>query len=208
MADVTQAESVLLAHAALTHPGSKVSDAAISVTGDIGAMVYLNHANVEVTANATGVSYLVELNAESSNDEHWHTVDEIVTDTVAAVTEALTATEPVGEVVLAVASTTGISIDDQIYIINTTLASSEWARVDDVVTDTSVTILYGLTTEQTAAASDIWTQAERHTSYVNLTGVNRLRGSVVHRAATGSNIQDHRNPHQANTGRDHLQPQV
>lgn len=189
MADVTQTESVLLAHAALTHPGSKVSDAAISVAGDIGAKIYLFHANVEVTANATGVRYLVQITPDSSGDKHWQTEDTLITDTVAAVTEALTATEPVGEVVLAVASTTGISIHDEIYIVNTTLANSEWAEVDDVITDTSVTILHGLTTEQTAAASDIWTQAERQGTYVNLTGVNRLRGSVVHRATTGSNIQ-------------------
>ncbi len=189
MADVTQTESVLLAHAALTHPGNKVSDGAVNVIGDIGAMVYTNHANVEATANATGVSYLIEINAEASNDDHWHTVDEIITGTTAAADEALDATEPVGEVVIAITLTAGFAIDQQIYIVHTTLASSEWARLVDLITDTSITILYGLTTDQTAAASTLWTQAERHATYVNLTGASRLRGTVIHRAATGSNIQ-------------------
>lgn len=188
MADVTQAALTLLAHAALTHPGSKISDAAQSVVGDIGMQVYLNHASIEATANATGVSYMMELTHDATNDEHWFTVDEVVTGVAAPVTEALTATEPIGETVLACASTTGFSNLDQIYVQDAgTLADSEWHVVDLVTTNTSITILYGLTTQKDSADA-MWTEAEKHTIYVDLTGVNRVRMSVIHRAATGSDI--------------------
>lgn len=189
MADYTQSSVIaLLAHQALTHPDSFVGTAQ-SVAGYLSGTVFIWHANVEVTANATGVSYKVQVSPEASGNEDWQTVATFITGTTAAETEALTATEPVSETVIAVASTTNFTVGDIIYIQDAgTLADSEWAEVENVVTNTSVDIIDGLTNAKDSS-DFLWDQAERFVLHLSdLAGISRVRVVVVHRAATGSDI--------------------
>jgi hypothetical protein len=103
----------------------------------------------------------------------------------------MTATEPAAETVLAVADDDGFVALDDIYIQDTgTLANSEWAKVQEVVTDTSITITDGLTTEKDS--SDVlWGSAQRFTHNLDLFGaaaVGRLRVIFMHEGAAGANM--------------------
>jgi hypothetical protein len=100
----------------------------------------------------------------------------------------MTATEPAAETVLAVADDDGFVALDDIYIQDTgTLANSEWAKVQEVVTDTSITITDGLTTEKDS--SDVlWGSAQRFTHNLDLFAVGRLRVIFMHEGAAGANM--------------------
>ncbi len=186
MADVTQTLSELLAHQLITHPAIKVGTA-VDVLGDLAATIYIYHANIEETANATGVSYLIQINHTSGSTQDWITVHEVITSTSAAALENLTATEPIGEKVLVVAATTGFAALDEVYVEDVnTLADSEWGLVELVVGATSVDLVDGLTVAKDT--SDNILSAEKFVRYLDLTGVREVRIVVIHRAATGSNI--------------------
>jgi len=188
MAAYTQSVTTLLSHQLITHPASVIGSA-INVATKLFADIYIYHSNVEVTANATGVSYRIEVTHTTSGDEDWLAVQEWITTKNASETEALTATEPSTEKVIAVASTTNLSINDIIYIQDAgTLVNSEWARIDDIVTDTSVSLVDGLTTGKDSS-DFIFAEAATFHAHLPLAGIKRIRATVGHQAAaTGSNI--------------------
>jgi hypothetical protein len=188
MADITQsATQEIIALQLVTHPGMAEGTPYACATNLSGA-VTVKVANIETTANATGVSVIIQGSFETSGDDKWFDLVEFIGTTVAAETEAMTATEPVGETVLAVASTANIAVGDWIYIQDTgTLANSEWHRVVSIDTNASVTIAYGLANEKDNA-DVIWTSADIFTAYINCEGLKRVNVLVVHEAATGANL--------------------
>lgn len=186
MADITKTERVLLAHQAVTHPAF-VAGTALDVSNFFSAKVIIYHAWIEATANDAGVRYLIQVNPVGSSTEDWATVVEYITNGDTAATEALTATEPAAETSLACASTTGFAVHDIIYLQDTTtLAASEWARLENVVTDTSLELMDGLTTQKDSA--DVaWGSAEIVDFDIDLAGVSELRIVAIHRETNGSN---------------------
>ena len=147
MATITKTQGIdVLTHQSVTHPGS-IPGGEISVTDDLEVSIVLYHAYVEVPANATPAEFHIQFTPYASGDEGWKTIFRFDTSTTAAPTEALTATEPSGEKSLAVASTTGFSVGDTVYIQDAgTLADSEWGKLENVVSNTSLDLWYGLTT--------------------------------------------------------------
>lgn len=187
MANITKTQDVsVLAHQGVTHPGSVVGGA-VSVTTHLAAWIAIYHAYVETTANATSAEFHVQLTPYASGDEGWFTAVRFDTSTIAAPTEALTATEPIGERALAVASTTGFNVGNVVYIQDAgTLADSEWGKLENVVTDTTLDLVDGLTAAKDS--SDFaWGEAEIFHAYLDLTAMARLRVYYINRAATGSN---------------------
>jgi len=154
----------------------------------LSGVITVRVANVETTANVTGVMVWVQGSLETSGDDAWFTLLEFEGSTTAAETEAMTATEPVGETVLACASTTNLVVGDLVYIQDASVvADGEWHKIVKVITNTSITIDYGL--ENQKDNSDfIWTEADTFTAYVNCEGLRRVNVLVVHEAATGSNL--------------------
>jgi hypothetical protein len=101
----------------------------------------------------------------------------------------LTATEPIGETVMAMASTTNLAVGDYIYIKDDTdVASSEWHEIVAVATNTSITLMDGLAVEK-VANDDVYDQAQRFSIGVDCAGFKRIRAVVVHQAATGSDMR-------------------
>jgi hypothetical protein len=185
MATITKtAGAAVLAHQAVTHPDT-VKGSAQDVSTKLAATILCFHASVEATANTNGGKFLVQVSGASSGDEDWATVTQFQAQATTADTEAGTATEPAGETVLAVASTTGFAADDILYVQNGTLANSEWARCQEVVSNTSINLIDGLTNEQ--ASSTIWNDAEIFVAQLDLTAVSRLRVVFQHEGATGAN---------------------
>jgi len=178
--------TVMLAHQAVTHPDT-VKQSATSVAGKIGATITMFHASVEAAANTNPGQFLVQTSASSSGDEDWATIANFAATISTADTEAMTATEPIGETVLACASTTGFVANDILYIQDTgVVADGEWARCQEIVTNTSINLIDGLTTQKDSS-DVIWNDADVFVCYVDCRSVARLRVVFQHEGATGAN---------------------
>lgn len=186
MADYTQTNVEVLDKQAMTHPASVVGSA-VSVAGYLGGTVYIYQANIETTANlAAGLDYIqLQVSPEASGNA-WYPYATFAPSTTASESEALTATEPVGETVLALASTTNLDASDYVYLLdNAGVDASEWAQIVSIVANTSVTIASGLIAEKNNA-DVLYDQACRWAVSLDFAGVSRIRVVVVHQGATGS----------------------
>src|SRR5688572_28709348 len=95
----------VLAHSAITHPDT-VKGSAQDVSAKTGmATIICFHASVEATANTNPGLFLIQVSGSANGNEDWATIAEVAATVSTADTEAMTATEPAGETVLAVAST-------------------------------------------------------------------------------------------------------
>jgi hypothetical protein len=189
MATLTKTQGIaILAHQAVTHPDTVVGSAQ-DVSTAFAATIFCFHAPVEATANTNSGSFLIQASASASGNEDWSTVARFQAGTGTPATEAMTATEPSGETVLAVASTTGFAASDKLYIQDTgTLADSEWATCQEIATDTSINLVDGLTTGKDSA-DVIWNSAEIFPPcQIDLTAIGRVRVVFMHEGATGANV--------------------
>ena len=106
MADNTQANSTLLAHQAHTHSATDVSVVgnSVDVQSWFEAQIYVYHANIEITANATGVTYILQANPTvGADDEAWVDLVPFRTGTTASVAAEISGAE--------VATSTTIEVD-------------------------------------------------------------------------------------------------
>lgn len=188
MADITQTDHTIITHAALTHP-NMIEGTPVNVASSLSITITVTVANVETTANAEGVRVIIMGSQHASTDESWSTLAEFTGSTTAAETEAMTATEPVGETVMACASTTNLVLHDLVYLQDTSVVgASEWVRIVKVITNTSITIAYGLTTQKDSS-DFIWSEADEYVFYTNTEGFKRINVLVVHESATGANLE-------------------
>ena len=178
--------SVLLAHQAVSHPATVVGSA-LSVTGSKRLRVDLFHAFNEAAANTNPGVFIVETTQDSSGNEWFEALRfKVFSGTPAS--EVLTATEPAGETTIAVASTTGFAADDVVYFRDATLADSEWARVQEIVTNTSIILVDGLVNEHALTTTTIFGSAQRLTADIDVAGAERLRALYLHEGSTGANV--------------------
>lgn len=182
----TQGISVLT-HQAVTHPAT-VKGSAQDVSTKFSATIVMYHASVEAVANTNPGSFYVQMSPSSSGDEDWATVGQYKADTGTAATEAMTATEPAAETVLAVASTTDFAAGDNLYIQDTgTLADSEWGKCEQIVTNTSIDLIDGLTNGKDSS-DVIWNNAEIFVCPLDVSAIGRVRVVFQHEGATGANV--------------------
>ncbi len=195
MADNTQAAVTLLAHQLHTHDVLDVSQVGTEqdVRSWFNGTIYIYHANIQVTANSIGVDYVLQgrYDTGATINENWVDIVPIRTGTTAADTQAISGTEAAGETTIAVGADPSVDFvpRDEIYILDTgTLADSEWAQVDHAATAPDIiTLVDGLTNAKDSADS-IFTQAERRTYDVELSGYSYVRMVMYHTAPTGSDI--------------------
>ena len=178
----------VLAHQVATHPVTIVGSA-IDCRTKFSATIFMYHGYIEAAADTNPGKFKVQTRPDSGEgavNEHWTTVAEYTAKGTTPDTEAMTATEPAAETVLACASTTGIVAEDLLYIQDTTtLADSEWAECQEVVTNTSVNIMDGLTTQKDNA-DVIWNDASRFECSLNLEGIESFRVVWSHEGAAGA----------------------
>lgn len=189
MADLTQsATQTILSHQSLPHP-SMVEGTPVAVATYLSGTITIKIANIETTANATGVMVWIQGSFETSGDDAWFDLATFEGSTTVAETEALTATEPIAETVIACASTTNLIVGDWIYIQDASVVTDgEWHKIVKVVTNTSITIDYGLAVQKDSS-DFIWTEADIWTLHIaDLGGLKRVNVLIVHEAATGANI--------------------
>lgn len=179
----------VLAHQAATHPVSIVGSA-VDCRTKRSAVIFLYHAYVEATADTNPGKFVVQIRPDAGDgsvDEHWITIAEYEAKGTTPDTEAMTATEPATETSLAVSDTTGFAAEDELYIQDTgTLANSEWALCQEVVTNTSIEIMDGLT-NQKDNADVVWNDASKFVCALDLNAVESFRVLWIHEGATGAN---------------------
>jgi hypothetical protein len=178
----------LITHQAATHPTTLVGTS-IDASTKRAATLFLFHGYVEATADTNPGKFLVQVrpdNGSGAVNEHWITVAEFAAKGTTPDTENMTATEPIGETVMAVASTTGFLAEDELYIQNTTLANSEWAKCRTFASNTSITLIDGLTVQQTNT-SVIWNDASKFVLWLDLNGIESFRVVWTHEGTTGAN---------------------
>ena len=189
MSDITQsATQTIIAHAALTHP-NMIEGTPVAVATYLSGVITIKIANVETTANATGVMAWIQGSFEAAGDDAWFDLVRFDGSIVAAETEALSGGgEPQGETVLVVAATANLIVGEWIYVQDAgVVADGEWHKIVKVVTNTSITIDYGLANAKDDA-DFIWTEADVFTAYINCEALKRLNVLVVHESATGANL--------------------
>jgi len=180
------ADIAILAHQEVTHPATVVGSAQ-DVSTKLAATILLFHSSVEAAANTNPGKFLVQISGSASGNEDWQTVIEFDAKISTADTEAMTATEPIGETALTVASTTGFVANDILYIQDAgTVANSEWGRCREIVTDTTIDLVDGLTNEKDSS-DFIWNDADIFTCSLDLTAITRLRVVFQHEGAAGAN---------------------
>jgi len=176
----------VLAHTAITHPDTLVGSSQ-DVTTKTGGSILLYHASVEATANTNPGRFIIQTSGSASGNEDWVDEYEALADEGTADTEAMTATEPAGETVLAVSSTAGFAAVDKLYIQDTgTVADSEWGKCKEIVANTSIDLVDGLTNAKDSS-DVVWNNADTWNIPVDFTGAGRVRVLFMHEGATGAN---------------------
>lgn len=187
MATISKTQgTAILAHQAVIHPATVVGSAQ-DVTTKLAATIIIFHASVEAVANTNPGRFLVQASGASSGNEDWVTVYEFDATISTADTESMIATEPQGETVLAVSDTTGFVANDILYIQDTTVvADSEWGRCQEIVTNTSIDLVDGLTNAKDSS-DVIWNDSDIFVCQLDLTAIGRVRVVFLHEGAAGAN---------------------
>lgn len=176
----------ILTHQAITHPATATGSAQ-DVSTKFAATILLFHAAVEATANTNPGKFLIQISGSASGNEDWITVYEFAGTISTADTEAMTATEGIGETVLAVAATAGFAAADVLYIQDAgTVGDGEWAKCQEIVANTSINLIDGLTNAKDSA-DVIWNDADTFSCPLDLMAVTRLRVVFQHEGAAGAN---------------------
>lgn len=186
MATITKSYAVALAHQAVTHPATVVGSA-LDVSTKLAITLIMFHTSVEATANTNPGKFLVQISGAASGNEDWATIAEYDATISTADTEAMTATEPIGETALAVASTTGFVANDILYVQDAgTLADSEWGRCREITGTPTIDLVDGLTSQKDSS-DVIWNDADIFKFQRDIVSIGRVRVVFQHEGATGAN---------------------
>ena len=186
MATISKSYADALTHQAVTHPATVVGSA-LDVSTKLAMTLDLFHASVEASANTNPGKFIVQKSASASGNDNWVTMYEFDATISTADTEAMTATEPIGETALAVAATAGFTSGDKLYIQDTgILANSEWGLCREIVTNTTIDTVDGLKNAKDSA-DVIWNDADTWDMELDLTGIGRVRVLFMHEGAVGAN---------------------
>jgi hypothetical protein len=173
----------------LTHPDAIIATTAsaevvIGTAADISAAYYATLNILQGIAHTTpatiGFSALVQVSSETSGPE-WVNLYTMGGDIGTASDEAVSGTCASGQAVIGMASTTGFTVGDFVFIRNSTLANSEWGYVKAVTANTSITLADNLVNAQTG--STVYDLASYRTLEIPALGYNRVR--VIYTAPTG-----------------------
>lgn len=196
MADITQVANTLSTHVPHTHSTVDVSqaDTEVDVRTYVSGTIYVYHANVETTANATGVQYIIQgrWTTGAAVNEDWIDLVTFQTGTTAAVASEITGNEAGGETSIAVDAdpTASFLRGIPVYIEDKgVVADGEWGRCNYSATGADIVHLVDGLTNAKDSADTIWTQAETFCSGpIDLSGISYVRHLMLHTAATGSDI--------------------
>ena len=81
----------------------------------------------------------------------------------------------------------GSAAGDLIYLRDTVVTDSEWALVKEVVVNTSIDLVDGLTTAHALTTTSIFTLAEHFVAEFSVKGVGRIRCVYMNEGGTAAN---------------------
>lgn len=160
----------------------------LDVSTKLSASVLFRFGRTVATALTTGLTYRLEGSWKSSGDGHWGVIGgaQFITNIAAVGDEAVSGTCNAGQNVIAMASTTGFTVGDRVFIKNGTFGNSEFGIIKVVTSNTSITLEDNLVNAQTGAT--VYAGAQSFSaSNVDLAGVKRLR-AVAHGSGTGQAV--------------------
>jgi len=190
MADWTQGdETSALDHQLVTHP-AVIKGNAVTCTEWDSVFLTLFHALVEAVANTNPGTFVVRGTLAGNGDDGWVILGKFTCSSGTVNPEVLTADEPPGETVIAVASTAGAYasgewcyLDDISHIVQ-----SEWRRIESVQANTSVTLVDGLTAAKNNTDSDVmYDIADVFFLSIDVRALKRFRVDFEHGGAAGAN---------------------
>lgn len=195
MATITPVKTELVAvlsHQAAAHPITIVGSDVDCLTKR-AVTIFMYHGYIEAAADTNPGAFKVQVRPDAGDGvvtEHWITVAEFVAKGTTPDDEVMTAIEAVGVKVLAVAATAGFVAGDLLYIQDIdTLASSEWAECQEIVTNTSIDVVDGVTVEKSTAGSGctIFNDASKFVCTLDLNANESFRVIWMHEGAAGAN---------------------
>lgn len=157
----------------------------IDVSAKFALTLFLHFGRRAATALTTAVTFRIEASAKASGDGHWFPVATYVTKIAAVTSQAVNGTCASGQNVVAMTSTTGMTVGDIVYIDNGTIANSEWHRIKTVTSNTSITLEDNLVSAQTGAT--VYPAAEMFPAQIDCSAITRVR-VVVDGSGTGQAV--------------------
>lgn len=180
---------VVLAHTNVDHPTTLVGSSIAALTKR-SVTIFMYHGYREAgQADTNPGKFKVQIRpnaGDGSVNEHWKTIAEYVAKGTTPSDEALDATEPVGETVIALTLTATYVAEDLVYFANATEANAEWAEIITVVTDATIEIMNGLTNEQ-ASGTVVFNDATAFVCPLDLNANESYRVVWSHEGAVGAN---------------------
>lgn len=152
---------------------SVVASGAQDVSTKFAVTVFIHFGRRAATALTEGVELRVEASSKSANDGHWYALTGFKTKIAAVTSQAVNGTCNAGQNVVAMASTTGMTVGDIVYIDNGTIANSEWGRIKVVTSNTSITLEDNLQNAQTG--STVFPSGEMLAAQIDTLAIGRIR---------------------------------
>jgi hypothetical protein len=157
---LTKSVAEVDAWAEVTQPSVR-EGATVDISGCYEAMLHIDVCLSEAVAETAGATIYVEVSSNTTGDTDWTVLTSFGGPTGTAFKVDLGGTEAAGQTVLTVTDPTTNNLDHPgkfLFIEHTTPANSEivFQVSNEGDAGDTITVLDGLTNEQTAAASDIW----------------------------------------------------
>lgn len=178
--------------------GTLREGATVDVTPNYETTLHIDVSLAEATAETAGSTIIVQGSSNSTGDTDWSPIASFGGPTGTAISTAMGGTEAAGQTVLTVTDPVTANLNHHgklLFIEHTTPANSEivYSVSDSADAGDTITIQDGLTNEQTAAASVIWSidgTASAVAQYIVSIpqSVNRIRVIYDNILATGANI--------------------
>lgn len=111
---------------------SVVTSSAVDVSTKMGGLVFVRFGRANATAGTAGVNIRLEASFHASADNSWQTFAQFTTAFATATSSAYSSGGAAGANTVTVASGTGFTSTDWIFIANSTFANSEFAKVKGV----------------------------------------------------------------------------
>lgn len=186
MASITKTQGIEIVETTLLIAGTVLISDVQDVSTKLAATIFIHFAKVDPNALTTGCEIRIEASAKATGDDQWFPIQTFRSSIAAPVQEQLTGTNNSGDTVLEMVSTTGFAAGQIVFIeASPDVSVSEWARINAVTLNTSVTLVDTLTLSQTG--SELWSGAEMYVAQVDLTAIGRIR-MVADASNTGRNV--------------------
>lgn len=174
MATIQKTQGIELIGLQQLNANSVIKSLDFDVSTKLSASIFIHFALIDTAgALSSGVEFRIEASAKSTGDDQWFPLVSYRTSVTAPISKPVSGTLTSGSSLIAITNTSGLSAGNIIFIRNSTLSNSEWARIKLVTTNTNINIIDPLKNTQTG--STVFTAADLFVSQIDLTAIGRIR---------------------------------